>query len=113
MSPVITGQAVSVGANAVTANQLAGELFEFPMRPSAIRIYAVAAAVGVLMTFSVGGTVIANDVPISAANRFPVVPDDLVIEEGALAGERLFMTFRNSTGAAILVDFKVNIMNVA
>ena len=111
--PVISGQAVSIAANTVSANQLAGELFEFPPRPSAITLLAVAAAVGILCTLSIGGTVVANDVPISRANRFPISPDDVVAQEGALAGERLFLTFRNSTGAAVLVDFQVKIMAVA
>lgn len=111
--PVIAGQAVAVAANSVTTNQLAGELFEFPPRPSAIILLCVAAAVGVLCTLSIGGTVVANDVPVSRANRYPVAPDDILAQEGALAGERLFLTFRNSTGAAINVDFVVKIQPVA
>ena len=111
--PVIAGQAVSIAANSVSLNLLAGELFEFPPRPSAITLLAVAAALGVLCTLSIGGTVVANDVPISRANRFPISPDDIVASEGALQGERLFLTFRNSTGAAILIDFQVKITPVA
>lgn len=110
--PVITGQAVSVAANAVSGNVLSGELFEFPPRPSAVTVMAVAAAAGLRATFSIGGNVIINDQPISAANRFPIQPDDIIVSEGAFAGERLFLEFRNTTGAAVTVDYKLNIVPV-
>lgn len=101
--PTITIQSLSVAANTATTNQLAGELYEFPPTNSAVRYYASAAAVGLRSTFNVGGAVIVNDAPVSQSNRFPVIPDDIVTEVGAFAGERLFLTFRNTTGAAIVV----------
>lgn len=110
--PIITGVGLSVAANAVSGNVLAGELFEFPPQPSAIAVAAVGAAAGLRATFTMGGTVIMNDQPISGANRFPIQPDDVIVEEGAIAGERLFLEFRNTTGAAITVDYKINITPV-
>lgn len=110
--PVIAGAADAIAANTVSTNRLAGELFEFPPRPSVITLLCAAAAVGIFATLSIGGTVVANDVPVSNANRYPIAPDDMLSQEGALAGERLFLTFRNNTGAAINVDWQVKIMPV-
>lgn len=102
--PTITIQNLSVAANSATTNQLSGELYEFVPEDSAVRLLAAAAAVGVRATFNIGGVVIVNDSPISQANRFPVQPDDLLVEIGAMAQERLFLTFRNTTAGAIIVN---------
>lgn len=102
--PTITIQNLSVPANSVTTNQLAGELYEFVPEDSAVRLLASAAAVGLRSTFNVGGMVLINDAAVAQSNRFPVQPDDLLIEVGAMANERLFLTFRNATGAAIIVN---------
>ena len=107
--PTINGQALSVAANAVSGNVLAGELFEFLPGNAAITLLAVAAAAGIRCTFTLGGQVLINDQPISAANRFPTTPDDILTVIGGMAGERLFLEFRNTTGAAVTVDFSVKI----
>ncbi len=110
--PSITIQNLSVAANSATTNQLSGELYEFISVDSAVRLLAAAAAVGLRATFNVGGVVVMNDSPVSQANRFPIQPDDLLVEVGAMAGERLFLTFRNTTGAAIIVHALVVIEEV-
>ena len=107
--PAINGQAVSIAANSVSGNVLSGELFEFLPGNAAITLLAVAAAIGIRVTFTLGGQVLINDQPISGANRFPITPDDILTVIGGLAGERLFLEFRNTTGAAVLVDFAVKI----
>ncbi|SRR5258708_23971306 len=106
--PRMSGQAVSVPANGVTANQLAGLLYEFLDRPAYILLCAAAAAVGVNVTLLVGGVAMINDMPVSQANRFPIVPDDIVTQEGPLVG-RMILTFRNTTAAAITVNFSLDV----
>jgi len=103
----MTGQAVSVPANGVTTNQLAGQLYEFLDRPARVLLAAVAAAVGVNVTMLLGGRAVINDQPISQANRFPILPDDIVTEEQGFG--RMILTFRNTTAAAILVNFTVDV----
>lgn len=105
--PRMTGQSVSVGANAVSSNQLSGKTYEFLDRPAQILLAATAAAVGVNVTLLVGGVAVVNDEPISQANRFPVLPDDVITQERGMG--RLILTFRNTTGAAILVNFSVDV----
>jgi hypothetical protein len=104
----MTGQAVSVAANAQSANQLAGQLYEFLDRPASVLLCAVAAAVGINVTLLIGGVAVINDQPISQANRFPIIPDDIVTEEGPVMG-RMILTFRNTTAAAILVNFSLDV----
>jgi hypothetical protein len=68
----------------------------------------VAAAVGINATLIIGGVAVLNDQPISQANRFPIIPDDIVTEEGPVIG-RMILTFRNTTAAAILVNFSLDV----
>jgi len=103
----MTGQALSVPANSTSANQLAGKLYEFLDRPAAVLLAAAAAAVGINVTLLIGGVAVVNDEPISQANRFPVLPDDVVTSERGLG--RMILTFRNTTAAPILVNFSVDV----
>jgi hypothetical protein len=41
-----------------------------------------------------------DDKPISTANRFPILPDDILFQDYVPAG-RLLLRFRNTTGAPI------------
>jgi len=103
---------VSVAANAVSPNQLAGEQFEFIARPSLVRLYNTGSAIGLLVTMLIGGRTIVNDQAISTANRFPITPDDFMAEGGAVTGERILLTFRNSTGGALTSFWRVEVLPV-
>lgn len=91
----------SVAANSTVNNVLAGKLFEFAARPSIAKLYATAAAVGLNVSFLIGGRAIIDDQEANAQNRMPIVPDDFFASGGALAGERIVVRLRNTTGAAI------------
>lgn len=105
--PRMTGQALSVAANATSTNQLAGQLFEFLDRPAKVMLSAASSAAGINVTFLIGGTAVVNDQPISQANRFPILPDDIVTSERGLG--RMILTFRNTTGGALTVNFAVDV----
>lgn len=105
--PRMTGQALSVAANTSSTNQLAGKLYEFLDRPANILLAAAAAAPGINVTLLIGGVAVVNDESISQANRFPILPDDVVTQERGLG--RLILTFRNTTAAAIIVNWSVDI----
>lgn len=103
----------SIAANTRSANVLSGLPFEFVgNRPSIVRIYAVASAIGLNMDLLVGGESIVSDSEISGANRFPVRNEDLLAEHGGLPGERLFVAFRNTTGAAITSNLLVDVLPI-
>lgn len=106
--PRMTGQNISVAANATTTNQLAGLQHEFLERPASVLLAAAAAAVGINVTFLIAGVTVVDDQPISQANRFPVIPDDVITEERGVG--RMVLRFRNTTGAAIVVNgFSVDV----
>lgn len=98
--PIMTDRQ-SVAANATVQNALAGKIGEFAETDCAVRLYATAGTVGLNVSFLIGGSVIMDDQEVNAQNRLPLVPDDFVGESGALAGERIVVRYRNTTGAAI------------
>jgi len=102
----------SVAANTRTANVLAGLPFEFIVNPSIVRVYGVASAVGLRMDLLLGGESLVSDSEVSGANRFPIRNEDLVSEAGGLSGERLFVAWRNTTGAAITGNLLVDVLPI-
>jgi hypothetical protein len=104
----MTVQGLAVAANAVSANQLAGQLYEFLDRPMPVLLAATSSAVGVNVTFLVGGVAVVNDQPISQANRFPILPDDVVTAIRRGVG-RMVLTFRNTTAGALTVNASIDV----
>jgi len=102
----------SVAANATVQNVLAGKIFEFAQRPSVLRLYATAAAVGLNVSFVVGARVIVDDQEVNAQNRMPLVPDDLLAEAGARPGERIVVRLRNTTAGAITAFTRLDLIPV-
>lgn len=102
----------SVAANTITANIVAGKVFEFVQRPSIVRFYIVSAAVAVLADVLVGNESYVQGEEVSAANRFPIRNEDLLIEMGALPGERIVVRLNNTTGAAIVVKTLIEVIPV-
>jgi hypothetical protein len=96
----------SVGANA-TVNLFTGRQGELIDDAGAeVEIYAVAAATGVLLHAVVAGRRIAPGSAIpawAAANRGPVVPDDIMAQGAGIRGDRCIIEAENTTGAAVIV----------
>lgn len=102
-----------VAANAVSLNVLAGKPHEFLTRPSIVRMFATAEAVGVNATLQVGSKSFFQDQEVSAANRFPITPDDFVVEAAGMAGDRILLTFRNTTAGALDAFSRIEVQPVA
>jgi hypothetical protein len=102
----------STAANTQNDNVISGKVHEFVTRPSVVRVAAAASAVGMRMTVLIGGRSLGQDQELSAANRFPILPDDLVTEGGANAGDRIVVSTRNTTGGAITANVKVDVIPV-
>jgi len=112
--PTISGS-ISVAANATSANVLAGSPFEFVVQPSIVKVaitQAGAAGSDITGDFQVGGESLLQAGNISDRDAFPTFRDDLTIEAGAQAGERLFLTFSNTTAGALVVSFLLDIMPI-
>ncbi len=108
----MTSANLSVAANATTGNIFAGNVFEFVQFASIVKIYLVAAAVGMNADVLVGNESYLNDQEISGANRFPIRNEDLTVELGALPGERIVVRLRNTTGAAVITNSLVEVQPV-
>ena len=98
---------LSVAANGTSTNRLSGLLHEFLDRPGVVTVMAACAAVGLNATVLIGGQAVMNDQAVSQANRFPIYPDDVMTVEQGLG--RLVLTFRNTTGAAIIVHWAIDV----
>lgn len=100
---------LTVGANAVSANVLAGQLYEFPAPGTPIQVSALGAATGIRCTM-ISAVPIINDQAINfnAASQFPIIPDN-VVGQFRHRGGRLVLTFRNTTGGAIVVGWRVDV----
>lgn len=109
--PVISGT-ISVGANARSANVLAGSVFEFMPQRGIVAFLATVPAGAItdmVAGINVGGIQVADAAVVPITARYPVTPDDRLVATGAQPGERLFMTFLNQTAGAIVVTFLVEI----
>ncbi len=111
--PTISGN-ISVAANATSANVLSGSPFEFVSVPSIVKLASThPGAVGAITAdFNIGGEALAVAAEVSNRAAHPQFNDDLFVEAGAQAGERLFLTFQNTTGAAIVVRFLLDLMGI-
>jgi hypothetical protein len=112
MPQLMTDGARSIAANTKVDNILAGKVGEFVTRPSIVRVRAAAAAAGMRITILGAGVNVVDDQEISQANRWPILPDDLVTEF-ALTGptDRLVISLRNTTAGAIVVNTVVEVID--
>ena len=104
--PVMTDRQ-SVAANATVQNVIVGKLAEFLSERSRVALYATGSAVGLNYSLLIGGEAVLDDQEVSAANRFPLVPDDFVVEGGGLQGDRIIVRVRNTTAGAITAFTRV------
>lgn len=107
--PVIQGS-VSIAANAVNDNVLAGSQFEFLPYNARLAFGLVASAAGLVVDVYSGQDTLCESLAPSTANRFPVNPDDFTLQDIAAAGERIKVRARNTTGGALTLFFSVNVM---
>lgn len=102
----IQGQ-VSIPANSVNGNVIAGDQFEFADVRSATEFGLVASAIGLEVDVLVAGRTVVTRMLPSQANRVPVYPDDFPVRGGCFPGERRIIRGRNTTGGALTLFFTV------
>jgi len=90
-----------------------GSFLNFSLDPRVSRFIRRGVLLALTARFSWGGLAFANDQAIGLQNRFPIVPDDFFVDAGGFASERLILTFRNTTGAALIAFWKVEVNAVA
>jgi hypothetical protein len=99
--PTVTYR-VPLAANGSVENAISGSIYEFLPWPAAIELGIVADATGVLATVSSGSDLLAEEQPvvIKTINVLPVYPDDFQFADEAMAGDRLKIKLRDTSGAA-------------
>jgi len=103
---VMTSIGLDVLANTSSLNLLDGKAEVYLSRNSALAFYLTAEAAGLFATILVGDSVVVQDQEVSAANRFPIRPDDLLARSGGAAGDLVFVSIRNSTAG----DLEANVV---
>lgn len=94
---------VSVPANSTIENALSGSAFEFARTPSIVSQGVLAAATGIQLTIQAGGQSIMEESPAKVGTNQPNAEEDMLYNYGVIAGDRLVLRLRNTTGAAIIV----------
>jgi hypothetical protein len=98
---------VSVAANSVSTNVLSGQKYEFLPPGANVTVSATGSATGLRTSFDCG-VLMVDDQAIGLQNRFPLIPDDVLLS-GPVAGGRAILRFRNTTGGAITAFWRVDV----
>lgn len=93
----------SVPANGVVENVFSGSAFEFPRTNVAVSLGSVGAATGLFITIQSGGEIVLEESEPAISADYPLIPDEFYYNFAALAGDRLVLRARNSTGAAVVL----------
>lgn len=103
---VASATTFSVAANTKSVDQVDGQ-FEFVGRGN-IQLSALSSATGLNCTLKVGGVTIIDDKPIPffGTSGGLKILDNVVVNQ-AVAGGRIELFFRNTTGSALTVDYIV------
>jgi hypothetical protein len=102
--PVISVR-TALGASS-TATPLSGSQYEYLPFDAFVEFGIVADAVGVLATVISGSDVLMEEGPVilgSAINVMPRYPDDYLLNDDAVAGDRLSVRLRDTSAAARVV----------
>lgn len=98
---------LSVPANSVSPNVLSGKLYEFVNQGTNVTLAVAGSATGLRLTF-IAGVPFVNDEAINSANRFPLIPDDIMLNQ-RVPGGRMVLTFRNTTAGALTAFWRVDV----
>lgn len=100
---------LSVAANSVSANVISGQFYENIPPGARVDFSALGAATGIRATVLNGVPVVQDQaIPFNATSQFPKIPDD-VMSSFMAPGGKLDIRFRNTTGAAIVVGWRVDL----
>jgi len=97
---------VSVAAGA-TVNPLVGWQYQYLPWPAEVTVLSRAVAIAMVQTFTSGSETIVEESPVQAGGTAGVTPSPLNTPvQGwlAAAGDLLKLSYRNTSGAAIVVD---------
>ena len=106
--PIIRKE-VSVPANGTIDNLVTGSIYEFMPFNAALNIGMTGSAAGLVATINTGSDTLLEESPLNIKSTFPIIPDEMDLQDRTLAGERLVMRIRNTTAGALTIRALVQI----
>lgn len=106
--PVIQKE-LSIGANASNDNILSGSAFEFLRGNSVVSIGLTGSATGLVANIQSGADIVLEESPLEIKTGYPVIPDEMYYNDVGVAGDRLVIRVRNTTGGALTVRAVVQV----
>jgi hypothetical protein len=106
---VIIQKEVSVAANATVENLLSGSAFEFLRGNAIVSAGVTGAATGLVVTIQSGADIVLEESPVFIKTQYPIIPDEMYYTDVGVAGDRLVIRIRNTTGGALVVRCIVQI----
>jgi len=107
---VVMQDSVSVPANTKIANVLAGLKYDRAPGNAFGFCYNTGSATGLKAELNVGGLAVSDTINVGAANRTPVVPDDLLIDGWkAPKGALIQLGVENTTAGALTYQFRIEL----
>lgn len=94
----------AVAANTTIENVFVGQRFERLPWDALVDLAVTGSATGLVWELNIGGRSASARVPAGAANRNPVIPDDIKISNAdGFIGELVQMTVANTTAGALTI----------
>ena len=109
--PVIQKE-ISIAANAVNDNILAGSSFEFLRGNSVVSIGLCGSATGLVANIQSGADIVLEESPLLVKTTMPTIPDDMYYNDVGVSGDRLVIRARNTTGGALTIRAVVQVQNL-
>lgn len=109
--PVIQKE-VSIAANSANENILSGSAFEFLRSNAVVSIGLTASATGLVANIQSGADIVLEESALEINSGYPLIPDEMYYNDVGVAGDRLVIRVRNTTGGALTVRAIVQITNV-
>lgn len=103
MARIAMQDSASIAANTTNTSLLSGQRYErCPYNLAQGGLYITGSAIGLTAELNVGGNSVTPPTKVNAQNRFPVVPDDSLIEEWECGlGQLIQLTGVNTTAGAL------------
>lgn len=106
--PVIQKE-VSIAAGVANENILSGSAFEFLRGNSVVSVGLTGSATGLVANIQSGADIVLEESPLLVKTTMPNIPDDMYYNDVGVAGDRLVIRVRNTSGGALTVRAVVQI----
>jgi len=109
--PVIQKE-VSIAASSANENILSGSAFEFLRQNAIVSVGLAGSATGLVANIQSGADIVLEESPLLVKTTMPTIPDDMYYNDVGVAGDRLVIRVRNTTGGALTVRAIVQVTNL-